>query len=128
MAFTLTEVLTLVMTALLLVMAGGLMLMAGQVSKAAGELRDAIQELRPELRRLMREAEAALADARTTSDRIGRIAGSVEAGTTLARQVLAPISLRLAALFAVAKAGFGAFKRRPSRRDHGTVVANGGIE
>ncbi len=128
MAFTLTEVLSLVIMALLLLMAGRLMLMAGQVSKAAGELRDAIQELRPELRRLVCEAEGALADVRKTSDRIGRIAGTVEEGTTLAREMLTPVSMRLVALVAAVKVGFGALRRRSSRHDNGTVVADGGME
>lgn len=127
MTFTLTDVLLLVIAGTLLVMTIQLMRLSGRVSEAAGELKDAIEELRPDLRRLVRDAEGALADVRRTQSRIDRIAETVEESAMVARQVLAPLSTRLAGLITGVKTAFVALRCGKSHHGNGAEAARGGV-
>ena len=101
MTFTLTEMLLFIIAGTLMVVAGLLIWLAVRVSKVSGE----IEEVRPELRRLMRSSEEVLADVRKTVGRIDGIAETVELGTALARQALAPSLTRFGALVSGVKRG-----------------------
>ena len=127
MTFTFADGLLLVIAVTLLVMASQLMRLVHQISEAVGKL-EKLGEAIDEVRRLARNADTALLEVRKTGGRIDRIAETIEQGTTLVRQLFIPLSCRLGALAAGAKAGFGVLRRGASRHGNGAVAVRGGVE
>lgn len=117
MSFTLADGLLAVMAVALAVIAVYVIRVARQVSETV----DAV-------RQLARNADAALSDLRRTGGRVDRIVETVEQGSVLVRQMFLPVSWRLGALAAGAKAGFGVLWRGTSHHGNGTVVARGGVK